>query len=368
MEAHVQTLARGQAERGARVTVFCVNHHSGPTIVERDAKVLVIRFRRIAAAAKIDFCPSLLSRLASREMDLLHVHVPNPTMILAVLLARPQTPIVVTYQSDHIRQPFRGALFRPVEQRFYKKVSTILATSADYFSGSSFLQKYAKRVRLLPLGIDAQYFLEPGLQDRQESVRIRCQFQGPLWLACGRLVYYKGLVYAVRALSGVRGTLLIVGDGPERLRLEAEVRRLGLDRRVIFLGNVRSVVPYYHAAQALWFPSNARSEAFGLVQVEAMASGCPVINTAIPHSGVSWVSRHMETGLTVPVNDAAALADAANRLLVEPDLRDRLSAAARIRAVQEFDYRVMVKRSLNIYCNVLANEPIDDSVVLRKSA
>ena len=127
---------------------------------------------------------------------------------------------------------------------------------------------------------------------------------------------------------------------------------------MVFLGSVPRVVPYYNAAYAFWFPSNARSEAFGLVQLEAMASGCPVINTAIPHSGVTWVSRHLETGLTVPMNDPDALAQAARRLLGEPGLRDRLSVAARIRVVKEFDHRVMAKRSLAIYRNILTGEPI----------
>jgi len=187
-------------------------------------------------------------------------------------------------------------------------------------------------------------------------------------LACGRLAYYKGLIHAVRALTKVRGTLLIVGDGPERPGLEAEVHGLGLDRRVVFLGSVPRVAPYYHAAHALWFPSNARSEAFGLVQLEAMASGCPVINTDIPNSGVAWVSRHLETGLTVSMNDAGALADAARRLLVESGLRDRLAAAARARVVQEFDHRVMAQRSLSIYRHVLTGEPIEHPIPLRRSA
>src|SRR5213079_1381252 len=100
---------------------------------------------------------------------------------------------------------------------------------------------------------------------------------------------------------------------------------------------VARTAPFYLAAYALLFPSNARSEAFGLVQLEAMASGCPVINTAIPHSGVAWVSRHLETGLTVRMNDSAALVDAACRLLADCDLRDRLAAAARLRVIQEFD-------------------------------
>ena len=72
-----------------------------------------------------------------------------------------------------------------------------------------------------------------------------------------------------------------------------------------------------------------------------MASGCPVINTAIPHSGVPWVSRHDETGLTVPVNDPAAFAAAAVRLLKEPGLRDRLAAGARARAMSEFHCEAM---------------------------
>jgi rhamnosyl/mannosyltransferase len=364
MEAHIQTLARAQAERGARVQVFCINHHSGPTRLERDGRVVVVRFRRLAAAAKIDVCPSLLSRLAAVDADILHVHVPNPTMILAALLAKPRAPIVVTYQSDHVRQRIRARLFRPLERWFYRKVDKILATSPAYIAGSPFLRTQTDRLMILPLGIDSRPFFEPTIENRQESARIRQQYQGPLWLACGRLVYYKGLIHAVRALTRVRGTLLIVGDGPERASLEAEALGLGLARRVIFLGTVPSVVPYYHAAHALWFPSNARSEAYGLVQLEAMASGCPVINTAIPDSGVTWVSRHMETGLTVRMNDARALAYAAQRLLVEPGLRDRLAATARTRAVQEFDHRLMAERSLAIYRNILTGEPIKDPASL----
>lgn len=358
MEAHVQTLARAQAALGARVEVICANHQSGPTRIDRDGRVAVVRCRRWASAAKIDICPALYHHLASCKADILHVHVPNPGVILAALWAKPQIPIVVTYQSDHVRQRFRGLLFRPLERRFYRSVSAILTTSPAYATGSTLLQAYIDRVMVLPLGIDAQPFLEPSLKDRQEANRIRQRYPGPVWLCCGRLTYYKGLIHAVRALSKLPGTLLIIGDGPERGRLEAEAARLRLTDRVFFLGTVPRVVPYYHAAFAFLFPSNARSEAFGLVQLEAMASGCPVINTAIPHSGVAWVSRHLETGFTVPMNDPAALAEAARCLLDDCDLRDRLAAAARLRVVREFEHRVMAERSLAIYRSVLTGEPI----------
>jgi len=356
IESHVRTLALAQAGLGVEVQVFCINHQTGPTVAERDGPVEVVRFGRAASAAKLDVCPGLRPALARVETDIVHLHVPNPAMILALLGSRIRAPVVVTYHSDLIRQRIRGALFRPLERLAYRRVRAILPTSPLYAAGSRFLRSYADRLQVLPHGIDLEPFLEPSTADRDEAARIREHYTGPLWLGCGRLVYYKGFLNAIRALTRVRGTLLLIGEGPDQPALEDEARRLGVRERVVFLGNVPKVVPYYLAADAFWFPSNARSEAFGIVQVEAMASGCPVINTQIPHSGVSWVSRHEKTGLTVPVNDPVALADTANRLLTEPGLRDRLAAGARARAIGEFDHRTMAERSLAIYRRVLAGE------------
>jgi len=356
IETHVRTLALAQAEQGASVRVFCINHESGPTVTERDGPVEVTRFGRAASAAKLDFCPDLARALARVEADVLHLQVPNPTMVLALLAARPKVPLVVTYQSDVIRQKVRGVLFRPLERLLYRRVPLILASSPAYAEGSSFLRPYRARTDCLPNGIDLAPYLDPSAEHRAEAARIRARHRGPLWLACGRLVYYKGFHNAIRALTRVRGTLLLVGGGPGRQALEEEAKALRVADRVEFLGNLPhylDLVPYYLAADAFWFPSNARSEAFGLVQVEAMASGCPVINADIPHSGVPWVSVHEETGLTVPVDDPAALAAAAERILTEPGLRDRLAAAARARAVREFDHRVMASRSLEAYRRVL---------------
>ncbi len=138
--------------------------------------------------------------------------------------------------------------------------------------------------------------------------------------------------------------------------LEAESARLGLGDRVVFTGNLphyHDLIPYYLAADAFWFPSNARSEAFGLVQVEAMATGCPVINTEIPHSGVSWVSLHEQTGLTVPVNDPEGLAAAAASAAGGARTSEPTVSLSRLRASEEFSDRVMAERSLAIYRQVL---------------
>jgi glycosyltransferase involved in cell wall biosynthesis len=359
IETHVRTLALAQAARGASVSVLCINHKPGPTRVEKDGPVEITRFGRAASALKLDVCPELPAALRSIDADVLHLQVPNPTMLLALLGVRRHPPLVVSYQSDVVRQRLRGAMFRPVEKIVYRRVRAILASSPEYAKGSPFLNKYQDRLGVLANGIDLAPYLHPSVERLKEAQEIRQRFSGPLWLGCGRMVYYKGFHNAIRALTRVEGTLILVGDGPERLRLEQEAKTLGLGDRVAFLGNLPhylDLVPYYLAADAFWFPSNARSEAFGIVQVEAMACGCPVLNTAIPHSGASWVSRNDREGLTVAVDDPVALADAANRLLREPGLRDRLAEAARARAVAEFDHRVMAERSLQIYRQVLAGK------------
>lgn len=356
IETHVRTLALAQADLGAEVRVLCVNHEAGRTAIERDGPVEVTRFARRASAAKIDVCQGLVEGLRRVEADVLHMQVPNPTMILALLAARPGVPVVVSYQSDVVRQKLRAALFRPLERLAYRGVRAILTSSPAYPGGSDFLRAYAERIEVLPNGIDLGPYLDPSAEHAAEAARIRLEHRGPIWLGCGRQVYYKGFLNAIRALTRVQGTLLLIGDGPDRQSLRDEAEALGLSSRVIFLGNLPhylDLIPYYLAADAFWFPSNARSEAFGIVQVEAMACRCPVINAAIPHSGVAWVSPHELTGLTVTVDDPVALADAANRLIAEPGLRERLAAAARERAIREFDHRVMARRSLAIYDRVL---------------
>jgi glycosyltransferase involved in cell wall biosynthesis len=356
IETHVRTLAQAQAALGLDVRVFCVHHQTGAAgTTEADGPVSVTRFARKASGAKLDYCPGLVAALRGVDADIMHLQVPNPTMILALLKSGVKRPLVITYQSDVVKQKLRALAFRPLERLLYRNAAAILPTSPTYAAGSRFLQRYGDRIQVVPMGIDLAPYLDPSEADRSAAEEIRRQHGGPIWLGCGRLIYYKGFPNAVRALTRVAGTLLLVGDGPDRPDLEAEARSLGVSDRVKFLGAMpyQQIVPYYLAADAFWFPSIARSEAFGIVQVEAMAAGCPVINTAIPHSGVPWVSRHDREGLTVPVDDPLALAEAANRIATEPGLRDRLVVASRQRAREEFDHRVMAQRSVDIYRHVL---------------
>ena len=108
----------------------------------------------------------------------------------------------------------------------------------------------------------------------------------------------------------------------------------------------------YHLASIFVLPASHRSEAYGLVQIEAMASGTPVICTELG-TGTSWINRNGETGLVVPPRDSAALAAAVNRLLDDDELRDAMGARAAVRARSEFSLEVMIDRMLSLYAELL---------------
>jgi rhamnosyl/mannosyltransferase len=277
-------------------------------------------------------------------------------MLLAYALACPTLPLVVTHHSDVVRQRLLRYALGPFRRIVYTRAQRVLTTSPGYAAGSVELRPYAAKVADLPLGLDLTPHLDPSAAALGHAAARKEKYPGPLWLAVGRLTYYKAFDVALEALARVPGTLMIVGTGPLETDLRARAQRLGVADRVVWTGYATpdELAGAYHAATALWFPSNARSEGFGLVQVEAMASGCPVINAAVPHSGVTYVSPDGLTGLTVPVDDPAAFAAAARRLLDEPGLRTRLGRAGRERAAAEFDHLVMARRSLDLYAEVLS--------------
>lgn len=366
IETHVQTLARAQADLGAEVNVLCVNgfdEQSSPSLVTRtvkeiDESVQVIRLGRLLSFARFDLCPELhirISRLVNQPNTVIHLHTPNPTMLTALMGLNLRVPLVITHHSDIIKQRVLKYALRPIEHLVYSQASRILTTSSEYINGSKFLRIYKDKLNYLPLGSDCSGYVQPSKVALYYSQYLKEKYGAPIWLSVGRLVYYKALHVAIEALALVPGTLIIIGTGPLKKELTNKAKQLGLENRIVWLGRVSAdeLTAAYHAATALWFPSNVRSEGFGIVQVEAMASGCPTINTDIPGSGVPWVSRHEKEGLTVPINDPVALAQAAKRLLNEPGLRNRLASASRDRAWKEFSHITMAKRSFEIYDQAL---------------
>jgi glycosyltransferase involved in cell wall biosynthesis len=281
--------------------------------------------------------------------DIVHLHLPNPAAVLAYLASGHRGKLVVTYHSDVVRQRVLDTAFRPILYRFLDRADAIISATPNYIDSSPVLTRYRDRCRVIPFGIPVESYT----RDSAPAAEIRARYGERLVVSVGRLVYYKGFQPLVDAMREVDGRLLIIGDGPLRAALEARIRAHGLQGRVTILGGVPDVAPYYQAADLFVLASIARSEAFGIVQLEAMACGTPVVNTDLD-SGVPYVSRDGESGLTVPPRQPAALAAAINRLLGDAALRERFGRAARDRVEREFSTDTMVARTLDLYRDVLA--------------
>jgi glycosyltransferase involved in cell wall biosynthesis len=377
MESHVETLASKQAKLGAKVAILCINSFDRNSKLSRRTKteisfneegIQIIKVGRLFSFLKVDFCPSLIFYILyfSKLSDtVFHVHTPNPTMLFALVLTGKFRNLVVTHHSDAIKQKFLKYIFRPIEHLVYSQASIILTTSKNYQYGSKFLRLYKDKLGVLPLGLDTSVFANPSSTIEAKSQELKAEYGDIIWLSVGRLVYYKSYHIALTALQYVPGKLLIVGTGPLKAKLQKLAHQLNVADRVIWLGKTSEsdLVAAYHAATALWFPSNVRSEAFGIVQVEAMASGCPVLNCQIPGSGVPWVCRDQKEGLTSPINHPKVFAAAAQRLLTEPGLRERLSLGAKQRS-EQFGDVLMAQRSLAIYHRVLPTDQVRSGVIL----
>jgi rhamnosyl/mannosyltransferase len=246
-----------------------------------------------------------------------------------------------------------GPLFSPFLHRALSRASAIIATSPDYLRTSAVLARHRDHCHVIPYGIALDQFARA---DSNEVAEIRQRYGDRLVLSVGRLVYYKGFEYLIRAMKQVRGKLLIIGDGPLREKLRSLATELGVADKVILAGEIQNerIVSYYHASKLFALASIARSEAFGIVQIEAMAAGLPVVNTSLD-SGVPFVSLHDKTGLTVPPADPDSLAAAINRLLDDPELRQSFGRAAALRARDEFSLESMTSRTLALYERVAAN-------------
>jgi len=352
MESHLELLCR--TTRHA-VDVEVVVSADGPrTVRETVDDVPVTRVGTRLTLASASFNPGMAREIRRADADVVHFHHPNPTAVLSYFAARPRGALVVTYHSDIVRQKVLGPLVSPLVHALLRRADAIIASSPQYAASSPVLRRHVDRVRVLPFGIDAA---ELGEVDADEVARIRAAHGPRIVLGVGRLVYYKGFEYLVRAMRQVDAHLLIAGGGPLREPLRALAAGLGVADRVTLLGAVPDLRPWYHAADVFVLPSVARSEAFGIVQLEAMACGLPVVNTAL-HTGVPFVSPHGLTGLTVPPADADALAGALATLLDDPGLRRRMSLAGRGRVAGEFSATTMAANTLALYHDV-AGLPTD---------
>lgn len=307
---------------------------------------------RTFEVASTGFALSAVARFKemAQDVDVIHYHFPWPFMDLVHFAAKINKPTVVTYHSDIIRQKKLLWLYKPLMNAFMNSVTRIVATSPNYFMTSDVLQKYRKKVEVIPLGVDKERYPDPSAEVLE---RWRNMVGDRFFIFVGVLRYYKGLDILLDALSIRELPTVIVGAGPVEAELKAKARLLGL-KNLLFLGRVsdEDKVALIKLSVGMVFPSHLRSEAFGISLVEGAMYGKPLISCEIG-TGTSYVNEHGVTGFTVAPGDEKDLAEAMGRIWDDPLLASRMGQAAENRYWQHFTADVMTQKYAELYGRLL---------------
>jgi len=295
---------------------------------------------------------------------ILHLHLPNISAFWVLVIPwASHVPWVIQWQSDVVRSVVDRRLalayrfYRPFERRLLQRAAVVVASSEPYLETSETLYPWRRKCRTISLGIDGNRLKRPdtsGLRWAEEETWLPGKTR---ILSIGRLTYYKGHEVLIRAAARMPDAhVLIVGQGDRERALKREISRLGLNGRVTLLGFVpdRNIQALLSTCDIFCLPSIERTEAFGLVILEAMAYGKPVVAADVTGSGMGWIIRHEKTGVLVPPRDPAALADALLSLAHDSGLRRLLSREALKRFEDWFQIDEVAEKIHDLYRDVLS--------------
>jgi len=296
----------------------------------------------------------IVLRARARHFDVVALHAPFPLNDLGIIYGRRKPAVVIHWHSEIIGQRDLVPIVAPFIRLALARAERIIVSDRSMLESSEFLRPHASKCVVIPFGVDLDYWqtLAPEQKRRVETLRTA---HPRLIVANGRLVPYKGFDVLIDAMSRIDAQLVIIGDGPLGNALRETARRRGVDDRVVLTGPVPAdeLKVYLHAAGVFAFPSVSCAETFGISQIEAMAVGLPIVNTALA-TGVPSVARHGTEALTVPPRDPDELAASLSRLLDDPDLARRLGNAGRLRARNEYAEASFINRVEQLYADAVA--------------
>ena len=338
------------------VPVNLVANDVARTDEHRRYRYVTVRAASHGTIASVAVAPSmpLIARQLHREhrFDIVHLHFPDPLgQLTAMSLPRP-VKRVISWHSDIVKQQAALALYRPFLDSFVRDADAIIGATPQHFSSSQQMVagKPGQLREVIPYGFDPEAL---GWSDAARTTRTRLEQERvgrPSIFTVGRHVYYKGFDVLIRAMRSVDAELWIGGRGPLTEHFRQAAQDAGVADRVRFVGFIpdAELIAYYDACDVFCMPSTARAEQFGLVQLEAMHCGKPVVATRLG-TGVEYVTLDEVTGLLVEPGNEQALALALNRLLGDPPLRARLGGAGHQRVAEEFSVKQMVDKTVALY-------------------
>jgi rhamnosyl/mannosyltransferase len=321
---------------------------------------VLIRLRSLGNIMRMPIAPSLPFALLKwiYKADIVHFHEPYPHGTLWLWLWRWLLPkpykLITTWHGDVVRQKALRPYVEWLQNRLAARTDVLVTTTTRMPKSSPVLSRHLDRIRIVTFMIDLAPF-DALRNDTGHIAAVRARCGGRFALACGRLVPYKGYDFLIDAMHGTDIRMVIVGEGPMGEELLARARERGVESQIQFVGAVDDdeLRDLFCACEFFVFPSSNHGEAFGLVQLEAMAAGRPVINTSLPTS-VPEVSLHEVSGLTVAPRDSTGLRQAMLALWTDTALREKLGAGALCRVREKFERSRVMQDLLGLYQDVLS--------------
>ena len=356
IESVTQSLASGATRAGHLVSIVCFTKLA--QYREEDAsgaQVVRVPSRMTLFSQPLSIRYLIICTILARRVDIIHLHLPNILGLMCVLMLPTKKKLLVHWHSDILNKGLLGKLIYPLELIALRRADQIIATSQIYADASVILSRFAKKIAIVPLG-------SPDLSERGPLGGISSaitEFIGNrrVILVVGRLVPYKGHRLLIQAAELVRpdAAIIIVGDGPLAEELKLCVERSAVSNRILLAGSLEDddLQELFRLADLFCLPSIDRAEAFGVVLLEAMAHGLPIVASAIPGSGVTWVNQHLVSGLNFRVGDPVSLAEACNQILDSDELARTLGKGARQRFLSNFTEGLSVNRVLRLYENLI---------------
>ena len=357
IESVMQDICDGINARGLVCDVLCSSSSYNFSYEILESRARIYRTKSFGKLASTSITPQMIFTLQKliKAYDIIHLHLPDPMANLALFLSDIQGKLIILHwHSDIIKQKHLLKLYSPLQTWLLQKAHSIIATSPKYITESAFLQPYRDKCISIPIGIDdiapsplESTFSQPPAQSKNGEKKII--------FALGRLVAYKGFEYAIEAMTLLpQYCLHIGGTGALQQKLQQKINALGLQDRVKLLGTLshQERAQQFRNAHIFILPSITKNEAFGIVQVEAMSQGLPVVSCSIDGSGVDYVNAHNISGLVVPPQNPAAIAQAIRE--IERDY-ERFSRNARARFLQLFTSEKMLDSLYELYCSLYAS-------------
>ena len=300
--------------------------------------------------------PFWLNRVLKEfQPQILHLHLPNTSAFFVLTLPRArEIPWVIHWHSDVVSTVNKKLavayhVYRPFEQMLLKHAHTIIATSPPYLESSSALRNWQHKCRVIPLGIDKTRLPEPTATDWAEQ---QWQVNKIRLLNIGRLTYYKGHETLINAVAKVdNAQVIIIGKGELQHSLTKLITKLNLQDKVKLFGycDDQQLISLLNSCDCFCLSSLERTEAFGVVLLEAMRYAKPIIAKEIVGSGVTWVVK--DAGLVVSQSDS--LADALQKISEDEDLRKKLGQIGQKRFEQLFDIKNVAIEMSKLYETIL---------------